>query len=166
MAAFQVQGMESIEMFFKDIATVPERVINDMLNAEAEVVVNAHKKKLRMLGLIDTGKLENSIRSFKKTSRGKPYRLIYPYGDHGQYNRKLVVKAYKRSKHGRTYTVGGDVKVVTNNDVGFIQEFGAKRRGISARQWMQTANEECADDAVKAAAAIYDEYIDSLARTK
>ena len=52
-------------------------------------------------------------------------------------------------------------KPPTNNDVGFVWEFGAPKRGIQPRQWMRTANEESADDVVAAEFKVYDDWLKS-----
>ena len=139
--------------------------VEDMLDAGSKVVVEAQKRKILSLGLVDTGKLMKSIKAFPKvggTKNGwKRYVLVYPSGKHGSRNRRTVTKAYKQSKHGRTYTYGGDVKTVTNSEVGFIQEFGAPKKGIKAKQWMRKANEESADAMVKAEFEVYDRWLKS-----
>lgn len=165
MARFNAQGIEGLELSLKEFAEIPDSVVEQMLDAGAEVTVSAHKQKLQALGLVDTGQLVNSIKPLKKAggaSNGfNRYVLVYPAGKHGQYNRKKTTKTYKNSKSGRTYDVGGDVQDVTNNDIGFVYEFGAPRRGIKALQWMKTANEECAEKVTQAEFDIYDNWLKS-----
>ena len=108
----------------------------------------------------------DSIKLHKKlhaASAGGPsrYVLIYPTGKHGQYNRRLRTKAYKNSKHGRTYTVGGDQKATSSSEVGFIHEYGAPRRNIPAKRWMQNANEKSAAATTAAQAAVYNKFLES-----
>jgi hypothetical protein len=159
IASFKVEGLTELVSSLDDIASIPDSVIEDMLNAEAEVVVAAQKASIRKFKLVDTGKLEASIRAFSKKSKGRPYVLVYPDGIHKTRNRKKITKAYKRSKSGRTYTYGGDKKEVRNSEVGFVAEYGV--RGVSAKPWMRTANEKAADEAVAAAAKIYDKHLKS-----
>ena len=161
MAEFKATGADDLELSLQEIAEIPDNIVQDMLAAAGEVVVAAQKRMIMRLGLVDTGKLLNSIKPFAKRSRGKPYVLIYPSGKHGSRNRRLVTKTYKRSKHGRTYTVGGDIKEVTNAEVGFILEFGAPKKGIRAKQWMRKANEESADAMVEAEFTVYDRWLKS-----
>lgn len=168
MAHFETTGFDGLELSLEELADIPESVFQEMLMAEGEIFADAQRKKIREIFPEGTGTLEKSIKVHKKlrstpSSKGfVRYVLVYPDGIHGSYNRKLVKKTYKRSKHGRTYDVGGDVKEVTNNDVGFIHEFGAPKKGIPAKQWMRTANEECADEAVGAAANVYSNWLDGL----
>ena len=166
MAKFNAEGIEGLELSLEEFAQIPDAVVEEILNAGAEVVVKAQKNKIKELGLVDTGKLEQSIKAFPKVGRKREnwnrYVLVYPSGKHGTWNRKAVTKKYKRSKHGRTYTVGGDTKVVTNNDVGFVLEFGAPKRGIKAYQWMRKANEASASAMEKAQFEVYDRWLKSL----
>lgn len=165
MAKFNAQGIEGLALSFQEFAEIPDEVVEKMLDAAAEVTVKAHKDSIRAMGLVDTGKLLNSIEAHKKAGSARNgwqrHVLVYPTGKHGERHRKLVTKTYKRSKHGRTYTVGGDIKDVTNNEVGFIHEFGAPRKGIPAKEWMRTANEKCAAEVEQAEFAVYDEWLKS-----
>ena len=133
-------------------------------------VIKAQKDELLTLGLYDNESsgphLVDSIKLHKKlhaASAGGPsrYVLIYPTGKHGQYNRRLRTKAYKNSKHGRTYTVGGDQKATSSSEVGFIHEYGAPRRNIPAKRWMQNANEKSAAATTAAQAAVYNKFLES-----
>ena len=165
MAKFNAQGIEGLQLSMQEFAEIPDDVVERMLEAGGEVVVAAHKRSIQSLGLVDTHALEKSIQAHSKvgTRDGKRQRyvLVYPTGKHGTRNRKKVTKTYKRSKHGRTYTVGGDTVDVTNSEVGFIHEYGAPKKGIPAKQWMAKANEACAEEMVNAEFAVYDAWLKS-----
>lgn len=163
MARFNASGIEGLELSMQEFSEIPDEVVEEMLMAGGKVVEEAQKKKIRSLNLVKSEKLLKSIKAFSKAggaSNGwRRHVLVYPSGKHGTRNRRAVTKAYKRSKHGRTYTYGGDVKTVTNNEVGFIHEYGAPKRGITAKQWMRLANEECASDMVQAELKVYDRWL-------
>lgn len=165
MAKFNAEGIDGLVLSLQEFAEIPDEVVEEMLDAAAEVTVKAHRRSIRALGLVDTGALAGSILAHKKVGKvdgeRKRYVLVYPTGKRGTRNRKLVTKKYKNSKHGRTYTVGGDTVEVTHNEVGFIHEFGAPRRGIPAKQWMRKANELCAPDVEQAEFEIYDRWAQS-----
>ena len=165
MARFNATGTDKLELTMQEVANIPDDVIEAMLRAGSEVVVEAQKRKIRSLGLVKSGKLLNSIKAFSKIGSTKNdygrYFLVYPYGKHGERRRKLVVKNYKASKSGRTHTVGGDVKAVTNSEVGFVQEFGAPKRGLKPKQWMRLANEESASAMTQAEFEVYDQWLKS-----
>jgi len=135
MAGVSVDGLEGLMESFDALADLPEDLMDDMLNAEADVVVRAQKDAVSALGMVDTGQLKDSIRKNQKTGTGSmgKYLDIYPQGvrDDG----------------------------VRNAEVGFIHEFGAPRKHIPASGWMKQANEQCTDEAVSAAEAVYQEYL-------
>lgn len=166
MAQFNAKGIDGLMLSMAEFEEIPDSVVEQMLEAGGEVVVAAHKQSLQSLGLVDTKALMNSIKAHSKVGNKhgirQRYVLVYPTGKHGTRNRKLVTKKYKRSKHGRTYTVGGDTVDVTNSEVGFIHEFGAPKRGIKAKQWMRKANESCADAMVRAELSVYDRWLKSI----
>lgn len=170
MATFSVDGLGDFMLSMQQVAELPGEVIDEILEAGSEVVIKAQKDELLTLGLYDNESsgphLVDSIKLHKKlhaASAGGPsrYVLIYPTGKHGQYNRRLRTKAYKNSKHGRTYTVGGDQKAISSSEVGFIHEYGAPRRNIPAKRWMQNANEKSAAATTAAQAAVYNKFLES-----
>ncbi len=157
-------GLEECTLFFDELANIPENVIQDMLEAEAEIVIESQKKEIDTLGLVDTAKMRDSITADKKMRYNGQERYInvYPRGVHHVYRGRMVTKKYKRSKHGRTYTYGGGEQKANNAEVAFIHEFGAPSRHIPAKQWMRKANEQAAGKAADAAAEVLHEYQNSL----
>lgn len=160
--AFAVNGLDEFSLSLEEMAKLPDGVKDNMLRAGAGVLVPALKQKLEALGLVDSKKLRDSIKAFRKIRYGELVYKIYPAGKRGQRKRRTVTKTYKNSKHGRTYTVGGDTVDVTNGEVGFIHEFGAGKRGIPATMWMLTTVEENAAKVEAAEAAVYDEWLKSI----
>lgn len=134
MARINVEGLDSLIDDFRKIADLPEAVQLEMLHAEADIVVKAQKEQIDSLGLRDTGQLRESIAREKGSDRGKVYLDIYPQGTR---------------ENG-----------VRNAEVGFIHEFGAKKKKIKASKWMESANEKCATEAVNAAEAVYHGFLD------
>jgi len=171
MARFNAVGIEGLELSFQEFAEIPDSVIEEMLDAESKVIVAAHKRSIESLGLVggpddpNSGKLKESIEAHKKAGGKrhdfKRYVLVYPTGEHHTYTGREKTKTYANSKSGRTYTTGGGKKVSSNNEVGFIQEFGAPKRNIKASQWMQKANESSADEAAASALKVYDAWLKS-----
>ena len=166
MARFNAQGIDGLALSMEEFAAIPDNVVEEMLEAAGQVVVRSHKAEITAQGLVATGKLAASIKSHSKAGSAKNdwqrYVLVYPTGQHGTRNRRRVTKQYSRSKHGRTYQLGGDTKIVTNSEVGFIHEYGAPRRGIQARQWMLKANVKAAPQVEAAELAVYDRWLKSL----
>nr|DAQ51103.1 MAG TPA: hypothetical protein [Caudoviricetes sp.] len=173
MAQFKAENIDRLALTAQEIAEIPEDIKRQMLTAGGEVAAEAQRQKIRALGLVSVkpqkkqiGKLVESITVQQKLyvdihRNREPYVLVHPTGTHGKYRRRVITRAYKRSKHGRTYTIGGDVKETSNNDVGFIHEFGAPRRHISGKMWMAQANAESADAVTTAEFGVYDEWLKS-----
>lgn len=138
MARFESFGLDDLISDFGALAELPDEVVEEMLRAEAAVVEKAQKTELRALGLVRTGQLVNSIGISEKvrTKNGSKVLYLYPKGS--------------RSDEG---------KERTNTEVGFIYEFGAPARHIPAYNWMKHANENCHEEAVEAAAKVYDKFL-------
>lgn len=166
MAEFNFKGIDELGLSFQEIMEIPDDVAYEMLNAAGQVVARAQKQSIRALGLVNTGKLANSLQVYEKRGVRKDpqksrYVLVYPAGRHSTYQSRIKTRTFKRSKSGRTYTVGGKPVAVSNSEVGFIHEFGAPNRGIPASQWMTKANEACAAETVQAELAVYDRWLKS-----
>lgn len=146
MAKISMDGLDALIEDLESIMELPDEVVLEMLEAEADVVEQAQKRKLKKLGLIGEkggGQLIGSIRRTKKLTKKNLEKAIYVYP-----------QGLRRGDRTR------------NADVGFILEYGAPHRnavngkgGIAPRHWMKQANEECAEEAVEKAAQVYDKYL-------
>lgn len=141
MAQFDSAGLDGLMMSLGELAALPDEVARDMLIAEGEILKDAHVRKLRELGLVESGQLAESVAVSKRLHKGKdgPYILVAPQGT--------------RKPRGKQKTG------VRNAEVGFIQEFGAPKRRIKPKQWMRVANEGAVSAAVDAAAQVYDKWL-------
>lgn len=148
-------GFSNGELSMAAIEEIPDPVVAEMLEQGALVTMKAHQDQIRKLDLVDSAQLFKSLRAFPKVAKdGHRYTLVYPYGKRRNPKRKKL--AYNR-KNKKYHVVN-----MSNNDVGFVHEFGAPARGIPAKQWMQTANEEAADEVVEAEFKKYDEWLSSM----
>lgn len=139
MAWFDTYGLESLDLTFREIAEIPLDVQEKILNAQADVVVEAQRESAKAYGVEDTGLMIDKI---KKT--GVKFRKDGSY----------VIHVYPQGKRKR-----GNLST-PNTEIGFENEFGKK--GQEARPWMQTANERCAEETTAAGAAVLDEWYKSL----
>ena len=140
----------------QQIAEIPEDVIDEMLQAGSKVGVEAMRRSLRRMGLVKTGQLSDSLVAVRKVGKdGRIYYRAYSKGRRKAENRALTVANVRRVNPLRSHA-----KPPTNNEVGFVLEFGAPKR-IQPRQWMRMANEESADDVVAAEFKIYDDWLKS-----
>lgn len=137
MAKLEFNDIDGLILDMDELANMPDSVLTEMLNAEADIIVEAQKSKAMSMGVVDTGLTAASIQKGKqkKTNSG---RSIYVYPKDS------------RTRNGRK---------TQNAEIAFINEFG--KRGQPARPFIKAANEEKAGAAVEAAEKIYDDYLKS-----
>ena len=122
-----------------EIALLPDDVTDGMLNAQADVIMEAQKGTARsMLG--DGGMIGNAIQknAVKKTKDGR--ELLLTFGG--------KVRGARRPKAGNAIA-----------EIAFVNEFGKDKQ--AARPFIMTANEKSADEAAEKAAKVYDGYLKS-----
>lgn len=134
MAKCTSQGLDALVLDMAELAALPDDVISDILNAEADVVVEAQKEMAKSMGVVDTGTMVASIK-------------------------KGTVKSYSGEKRIYVTPYGTNYNGVKNTTVAFMNEFG--KTGQPARPFILTANEKAADSAVEAGEKIYNSYLDS-----
>lgn len=133
MAKCTTQGLDTLVLDMAEIASLPDDVISDILNAEADVIVEAQKEMAKSMGVVDTGTMVASIK-------------------------KGTVKSYGSEKRIYVTPYGSNVRGTRNAEVAFINEYGKK--GQPARPFILTANEKGADSAVEAGEKVYTQYLD------
>ena len=135
MAELSTSGLDELLSDFGAIAEIPDATILEMLTAEAEVIAPAQEAEAKAMGVYDTGKTAQSItfdKKLKDTKDGKAI-YVYPQGMRSDGNRRRVA------------------------EVAFVNEFG--KDGQPGRPFIKTANEKKADEAVDAAARVYDKFL-------
>ena len=142
MASFEVNGIEGFVLSMQEMAKLPDCVVDDILQEGAKVVKKAHTEAIAQHFTTRTGALIGSPTIFLKKNGTKRYALVYPGGQHHTY----------RAKKGKG--------VARNADVGFVHEFGG--HGNTAKNWMRTANEKCAEEMTDAEFKAYDAWLKIL----
>ena len=66
MAGFVTQGLDSLILDLQTVASMPEEVQDDILNAEADVVVSAQRRKVREMGIYDGSSPVHVANAIKK----------------------------------------------------------------------------------------------------
>ena len=141
MARFEVDGADALISDMDELARLPNEVIKDILNAEADVILPAQRDEIekQWRGPYSLG---ISAKSIKKTGVKKELDgssiSIYPQG------------ARERGK-----------KKIRNGEIAFINEYGAPRRGIAARPAIKTATAKKEQEAVEAGERAYHAYLNS-----
>lgn len=134
MARLETNGLAEFSLSLEELAELPDSLMDEMLNAEADIIVSAQKEKGRAYGVYRTGVTLSSIKKGKPkiTNDGKSI-YVTPMGKNADGNR--------------------------NAEVAFINEFGKK--GQAPRPFIRDANESKAEEAVEAASKVYDEWLKS-----
>lgn len=133
MGVLTVSGLGELSADLDAVAALPEAVVDDMLNAAADVIVEAQRKTARQMGVHRTGVTEKSIKKAK----------------------------VKKGKDGKFITVapqGKNKKGERNAAVAFVNEYG--KRGQPARPFIRTANERAGDTAVAAGEKVLGDFLD------
>lgn len=140
MAEFSFNGLDNLMLSMQAIAEIPEEVQDEMLQAGADVVSQAQRKKVKAYGIYDGSSPKHVADSIKpgKIKIKKSQRVIY-------------VAPTGSRRRGKTIT--------RNAEILFVNEYG--RRGQKARPAIRDANEECADATTAAQAAVYDKWLKS-----
>lgn len=140
MAEMDTTGLDELMLSLEEVADLPDEVVLEMLQAEGQVLREAQIRSIQStFGPERTHQLEQSLTVDEKLRTGWT----------GAAGRYLLLAPKGNRKEGPR-----------NAEVAFIQEFGAPRRGIRATQWMRLANEGAAEQAVNAAAQVYDRYLE------
>ncbi len=141
MGSLKTDGIDSLSHDLSELAYLPDRVVADMLHAEADVILSAQRAEVesRWKGPYSMGISASSIRkgNVKKGKDGHSIS-IYPRGSR------------KRGK-----------KTVRNAEIAFINEYGAPKRNIRARPALKSAIEKTEDEAAAAGEKVYMAYLDS-----
>lgn len=141
MAQFSFSGLDGLSLSLQEVAEIPDGVVDEMLNAQADVVVRAQKRKIRQYRIFDTGTTQRAIK------KGKPKR-----GKDG--GRVLYVTPAGTRTRGKEKT-----SETRNAEILFVNEFGKK--GKKAKPAVRDANEESAQETTEAGAAVYDRWLQS-----
>jgi len=137
MPEISFSGLDSLELSMKEIAEIPDDVKDEMLQAQAAVVVPVMRARAQAYGLKDTGLMIDSIKP------GKPKKT--------KTGRALYVTPQGKRRRGQ--------KDTRNTEIAFIGEYGTKK--VRARPFMREAVEATAEQAEQAALQVYDRWLKS-----
>ena len=141
MADFKISGLEGLTEDLLAASEIDDETAEDILNAEADVVVASQKRTAEEFGVKDTGKLIKSIKKTKvrHNKKGGGHSIsVYPHGS--------------RKRGG---------KRIRNSEIGFYNEFGTRREKyrIPARPFTHVGNARCENEMYAAAENKMDEFL-------
>lgn len=137
MATIEFDGLDALRLDMEKIAEIPDSVLSEMLDAQADVVIPAQKDVLRAYGVIDTGTTIDSI------TKGKQKKLSD--------GREISIYSAGTRTRGKSTT--------SNTEVLYVNEYG--KRGQPARPAIRDANAKAEPKAEQAAFRVYDEWLKS-----
>lgn len=141
MARLEFDGLDTLIADLDSLAHLPDRVVEDVLNAGADVLVPAQRAEIssRWRGKYSEGISAKSVKKsgVNKTKDGMIIH-IYPQGTR------------KRGK-----------KNIRNAEIAFINEYGAPERGIVPRPAIASGNAKAERAAVEAGERVFNAYLDS-----
>lgn len=140
MASIEFDDLTGLMLDMEQLANMPDSVISEMLDAQADILIEAQKNKAREYGVIDTGEMVDSITKGKRKKLKSGQEIsVYPQGSRTR-------GRYKKS-------------TTSNTEIAFVNEYG--KRGQKARPFIRDANAESEPKMEKAAFTIYDNYLKS-----
>lgn len=135
MATFSFDGVGDLMLSMQQIAEIPEDVQAEMLNTEADIVLNAIKSKGEAYGVHRTGETLAHIRK-GKVKRDKDGNLC------------VYITFNGKNAKGTRYA-----------EIAFINNYGKKNQ--AARPFFTDGIAASEDQAAKKADAVYDEWLQS-----
>ena len=141
MGRLTVSGLDALSDDFAALARLPDKVIEGILEAEADVILPAQRAEIEKQWNgpknLSTGMSAKSIKKGKvKKDRDGRSLSIYPQGT--------------RKRGGRT---------TRNAEIAFINEYG--KRGQPARPAIDAANKKKEKEAIDAGERVYNQFLDS-----
>lgn len=141
MALMSVDGADALLNDMAELARLPNDVIDNILNAEGDVIVPAQRAEIerQWSGPYSEGISADCI---KKTAV------------------QLSLDGHSVSIYPQGTRKRGEQKI-RNGEIAFINEYGALSRGIAARPAISTATAKKEREAVEAGEKVYHAYLDS-----
>lgn len=136
-----VNGLDALMDSLDELAELPDQVLEDVLNAEADVILPAQREEIARQW---KGKYSMGI-SAKSVKKGEVKK--------GRDGHSLAIFPQGTRRRGETTT--------RNAEIAFINEYGAPKRGIAARPAITTATAKKEQEAVDAGEKVYHAYLDS-----
>lgn len=136
MGVVTVVGMDDLIVDLDELAKLPDSVTDDILNAEADVIVAA-----------------------QRSTAAEMWRGPYCTGTTAASIKKGKIKKVGLDKSITVAPTGTNKRGTRNAEVAFVNEYG--KRGQPGRPAIRTANEQKEKEAAEAGEKVYHAYLDS-----
>lgn len=147
MAHMDVEGLGPLIDDLATLASLPDSVIDDMLDAGADVIVEAQRSEIQRQWR-GPYSMDISAKAIVKDRKIRSSRTYY-----GSLERYINVYPQGERKRGKQST--------RNAEIAFINEYGAPQRGIEPRPALGDAVGKKEQEAVEAGERVYHAYLDS-----
>lgn len=161
MARLRVDGLDALLLDLAEVAAIPDKVADEMLTAEAEIVADAIRKEASQLGMYSGYNTSNNIRYTSESNMLPGQTRSYSTGtlaESVKIRKKMERKGAERRK---TIYFSGSRKrgntVTKNSEIAFLNEYGT--RTINQRNFIWVAIEKSKDAAYKVMESIYDQFL-------
>lgn len=144
MGKFRINGIDEISASFEQLTRLTDSDKMSIIMPAAKLLLERQVQKIQSLFNQRSGDLANSLTIEERSGDDGPYAYIFPKGKHS--GSSTGKRKGKRRSNG---SYSG-----TNAEVAYILEYGSSR--ISARHWMESANEESADEVAGVQADAWD----------
>ena len=165
MAKVEFKGIDDVVQSLQQLAELPDEVIDEMLNARADVIAEAQRAEASKLGMYATKTTHNNTRSTSATNILRGQTQSYSQGTTAKSIKKGKVKIKDGQRVLYVTPTGSrkrgkkNPKRTKNSEIAFLNEYGT--RTINARNFIRIANERSADAAVAAEFEVYSRWLES-----
>ena len=150
MAKFSFNGMDAIEASFQEMSQLSDDEKYSVIAPAAELLKQKFVEKIKSFFVQRSGKLAESITVVQKSDDAGTYAHITPTGKH---------PASSTGKRKRKDGKSNGRYSGSNAEVAWILEYGSPR--IEPRHWMETTNEENADEVMSIMEGSWDDLLTS-----
>lgn len=138
MAEFSFSGINELELSLREIEELPEEVADEMLEAQADVLIDEIQNRGEAYGVMAPG----SGKMLKSIKKGKAKR-----GKNG--TRQIVVSPRGSRTRGK--------KKTSNAEIAFLNNYGTRHQ--QARPFWSDAEKTSEKSMEKAAAEVHDKWL-------
>ena len=147
MAKFSFNGMDELSASFEQLAQLSDEERMSVIMPGAQLLLERQREKIRSLFHQWTGALADSLTIREMSDDDGAYANIFLKGKHpGSGTGKRRGKRRSNGKYSGT-----------NSEIGYILEHGSPR--IAATHWMESANEDAADEVAAAQQEAWNELL-------
>lgn len=148
MAEFSFKGLDEVRLSFTEVAQLPDELVDEMLNAGADVIVPAQRREAEKLGKVGGYRNPNQKRDYSTGTTARAIKKGRVKVKDGW--RVLYVTPTGSRTRGKKLP-----RATRNAEIAFVNEFGT--RTIHARGFLAKANEASA----AAEFEVYDKWLKS-----